>query len=473
MPEDFTTYQDPGIYIEELAGPNVGQPGVTDTVIALVGDSQRFRTYSEVIQLNGTTAVQLTKLGIDDASVVVKDRFTGVTYAATTDYTVASQAGADATADTADDTATITRVGAGTITDGSYVTVTYQYTDPEYYAVTRYRNYDDVRDVFGAPFDSSGSINSEVTLGAFLAFRNGASEVVISAVEAAAATPTQNEWANAIARLVNEPKVNVVVPLTGDTAVHEAVAGHITQMEAVNNFRRAFLGRDGSTATITPANLKSQAASLKNSRYVVVSPTTVDFYEGTTRKVLTLGGQYAAAAVAGAHASRAVQVPLTRKTIRGFWSVPTLTEANMLDLQRNGIMVLQQRNSGEVMVRHALTTDMSSDYTRELSVVAAKDRLHVLVADTLDFQGIIGSVMTESTPDVVVAALIGALEVAKSDRLIFNYSSVRYRLPSNTPTVIELRFAYRPSLPLNYIQVQFSLDTATGATEFIDAGAAA
>lgn len=469
--EDFKQYLTPGIYTEELAGPIIGRPGISATVVALVGDSKRDMQNSEVTQLTGTTPVQLQKLGIKTATITVKDRFSGVTYVSPADFTVATQAGADATAATADDTTTITRVGTGAIPTGAYVTVSYSYADPSYYNVARFASYEDVRAVYGEPFDTSGAITSPLSLAAFLAFQNGAGSLVISPVKAAGATPTTGEWATAISNLANEPGVNVVVPVSGDTAIHALVSQHVTQMAASSDFRRGFVGRDGSSIAVTSTDLKTQAAGYSNSRMVVVGPTKLEFYEGNTRKVISLGGQYAAAAVAGVHASRGVNIPLTRKTVQGFYSIPNQpTEATLIDLQRSGVLTLFQKRSGEVIVRHGLTTNTASDYTRELSVVAAKDRLVVLVNESLEFQGLIGSVITETTPDLVVSALVGALETARANGLIFDYAGVQYRLPPDAPTAIVVKFSYRPSMPLNYIQVQFSIDTTTGTIDFVDAG---
>ena len=472
MAEDFRKYTDPGIYIEEARSPISAAPGISPTVVALVGQAQNYRTYTEVVQLTATTAVQLTKLGITTASIVVKDRFTGVTYALTTDYTIATQPGADATGGTADDTTTITRVGAGTITDGQYVTVTYRYTEPDYYDAIRFTSFSDVVAAYGDPFDSAGAINSKLSLAAYLAFQNGAPELICAAVESAGATPTAPEWTTAIGVLTATSDISLVVPIDGNTATHDSVQAHTAQMALQQEYRIGLVGRDGTGAAVTSANLKSQAAGYSNSRMVLVGPAIVEYYNGVS--VINLGGQYAAAAVAGAVASRPVHVPVTRKTITGFWNIPNQeTNQGLVELQQAGVLMLFRKRTGEVVVRHGLTTNMTNDYTRELNIVAAKDRLLLLIEDTLDFSDLIGSPITDATPDAVTGAVIGALETAKSAGLIYDYSGVSYRQPPDTPTVIEVKFQYRPTLPLNYIQVSFALDTNVGSTDFAAVGGGA
>jgi hypothetical protein len=204
---------------------------------------------------------------------------------------------------------------------------------------------------------------------------------------------------------------------------------------------------------------------------VIVAPSVFRFYEGNTASFVNLGGQYAAAAVAGLHAAQAVQEPLTRKNIVSFYEIPTqLTAGTLVELQRQGILVLHQHRNGSIGIRHGLTTvgPTGNKYTQEISVVAGKDRLHQLLQDTLDNQGLVGSLIEETTPDFVEGTVVGALEVAKDSRLIADYTNVNWRLPIGTPTVIEIRFEYQPSMPLNYVLVKFALDTDTGNVSFDD-----
>jgi hypothetical protein len=364
-------------------------------------------------------------------------------------------------------TPTITTNAGSRIVDSDYLTITYSYTDPEYYKVTHFTDYDTVRDAYGNPFTAAGDVNSSVTLGALLAFVNGASEIVVSPLAATSTTPTIAEWTTAIGLLQDQGRVNIVVPLSGDKQVHDAVLSHVNVLFNLGQYRRGFVGRSIGTSA---QDLQSQATGYVSSRMVVVGPSKLLFYEGDSNQLIELGGEYAAVAVAAAHASRPVQDPLTRKPIRGFTSIPAQpTDARMIDIQRSGVLWLWEKRNGGIVVRHGLTTNMSNIYTREISIQAAKDRLMALILDTLDAQQLIGSVITEGTPEYVVGAIVGALEQAMADQLIFAYSSVKYRQPTANPTMLQVRFMYKPSLPLNYVHVQFALDTNTGTTVFTEA----
>lgn len=471
---DYSQYQTPGVYISEIQAPVLNTVGVTPTVVALIGDSQRYRSYSEIVQLSGTTPVKLTQLGIASPSVKVADRYTGVTYNLTSDFSTVTGTGVDGTGSTPDDTLSLVRVNGGAIADGTYVTVTYNFTDPGYYSVQRFTDYDDIRTLYGNPLDNNGNVASPLSLAAFLAMSNGAREIVTVAINADGATPTTNEWATALALLNNEPGINVIVPVSGSQAVHDLVQTHVTTQSAVGNYRRTFLGRDGTGTTVTDTQLKAQANGYKNSRVALVSVPVVNFYAGSITGEIAIGGQYVAAAVAGRFAFEGVQIPLTRKSVRGFYSIPNQPDATKLtQMQQAGVLTLAQNRVGQITVRHGVTTDMSNIYTREISVQAAKDRLRELIQDALDGQGLIGSVITPTTPDYVIGAVQGALELATGGGLIFGYSNIKYRQPKTQPTQLEIRFMYKPSLPLNFIDVQFGIDTETGTVNFSDATTAA
>ncbi len=466
---DFNNYVDPGVYIQEISTPVLSTAGLQPAVVAIIADSQRYQSYSERVVLNATTAVTLTKQGISLASIVVVDRYTGIQYALTTDYTVTAGVGADTVASTADDTTTIVRVGGGTIVTGTEVLVSYNYTDTNYYLPKLYTDHDTIVDTYGKALTSVGAISSPMTLAAYFAFLNGATQVMCVPVKAVSTTPTTQEWQTAIDLTRTEMDVDAIVVIEGATTLHSYILQHVTTLEAQGSLRRAFVGIDGTTSVKAPSDFRTAATTFASSRIALVAPGTFDFATGVGSTTLKLGGQYMAAAMAGAWAGRSPQTPLTRKTLQGFSKVNTSwSEAEMTQTQQKGVVVLQQRRNGQIIVRHGLTTNMTSVYTQEVSVQSAKDALYTLLKDTLDAQGLVGSVITPDTPNYVVSAVVGVLDSAKSSSLINDYSGVKYRIPTNQPTLIQVRFMYKPSLPLNYVQVQFSIDTQTGSASFID-----
>lgn len=467
--EDFGAYQSPGVFVSELQTPVINVAGVAPSVVGIVGDTQRYREHVEIVQLNDTTSVQLSKLGIDEATIVVSDRFTGTVFVDTTDYTVTTGTGADAVADTVDDTTTLVRVDTGDITDGGFVTVTYRYTDAAFYTLGTYSDYNAVRETYGPPL-LNGAINSEVTLGAFFAFLNGAPRVVVSPVQAAVAQPTTEEWGTAIDALKDESSVNIVVPMSGSTAIHDLTNAHCTLMSNLNSLRRCFLGRS-SSASLT--DLISQATGYSDSRVTLVGPSAVRFYEGDTRTILELDSYYLAAATAGLHASQSVHVPITNKVVKGFSGFTTQSATSDMDAaQRQGVTMVYQRRDGAMRVRHGLTTDTSNAYTKEINIQAAKDRLITFIEETLVNANVIGSVFTDNTRAIVTSTVVGVLRNSTESGLIAGFTGVESRRSPDDPTLLQIRFMYQPSLPLNYVEVVFALDTNTGSVQFELANAA-
>jgi hypothetical protein len=83
--------------------------------------------------------------------------------------------------------------------------------------------------------------------------------------------------------------------------------------------------------------------------------------------------------------------------------------------------------------------------------------------------GLIGSFIESTTPLRVKSVVQGVLEASKSSRLINDYRDLKARLRPGDPQVLEVRFQYLPSWPLNYIDIIFNIDTASGVIS--DAGA--
>lgn len=342
-------------------------------------------------------------------------------------------------------------------------------TDAKQFAAEMFTDLDDVRDKYGQPIKSNGlEISSHLTLAAQLAMRNGATRVYCVATEA----NTADAFSDAIDKLANIDEIDVIVPITTNLNIGatEEVIAKVREFCAVQanlgNLMRAFVSVDGTMSFVQATDMASLAERISDPRVSLVAPSR--FLLQTSNGKFSVGGPMAAAAVAGLHAALGPQEPLTRKQLE--LSVHSIedpyTGKEQLDLQASGVLVLSQERARGIVVKHGLTTDMTSLYSREISVVAARDRLRDFVYDSLQNAGVLGSAITANTPELVVSNVTGALETAKRSTLIFEYADVKYRVPSDNPTAIEIRFAYRPTMPLNYILIQFSVDTSNSAVTF-------
>jgi hypothetical protein len=241
-------------------------------------------------------------------------------------------------------------------------------------------------------------------------------------------------------------------------------------MQGQDEYIIALFGEDSSASNTVAqqATLQTHASTLRG-RYggilaeqtVLVSPSK--FSRSLPNGVaLSVGGQYAAAGISGMLASRPTSSALTRKVISGFSAV---TDGRSLSAKNAdaaaGLFVIEQKG-GIVLVRHSITLDQTTSARRELSVVRAKHRMIESVKDTIDRQ-IIGQIIADANATQTVSATVTAvLEQLRLNRDLVDYSAVDARLLSLDPTTIQVRFSYRPSFPLNYVDIQFSVDLTQG-----------
>lgn len=443
--------------------------------------------------------------GVDVASIRVRnaknmaysDTTAVVAFAAggTSDFTSSFDNGASPTP-------TVTLVRAtGPTTIGAAenrrtVKVSYQATRPDYFLPIRCYSYAEVEARFGKALDPlTGEILSPLSFGAFMAWNNGVSDVVCQAVfhtadasdsQATRSAPTDRtsdvtgyvaDWQSSLQSLRDFPDINVIVPIVGqDTYLTDGnmrsifgyVQDHINFQAENDEHVVAVLGEDSSQAVgrASLATLQSHAQSLGThemaARTVLVSPASFAFPNSNLPKQYqAIGGQYVAAALAGQLAQRPIQDALTRKSVVGVFDVLDYrSKEDKNNDAQSGLMVIERRNN-TVIVRHAITTAVSDPNSQELSVVRAKLYMMESLRRTLDAR-IIGQIPADdAAPTVVGATVQGVLETLTQAQAIVGYSALQVRsLSPAQPATMEVRFNYRPSYPLNYIDIKFSVDVS-------------
>lgn len=465
---------------------------------------------NEPVTLLGNSAVNLVHQadGVVNGSVVVTNSPNGVSALLTTSpVTYTSGATGDYLVSTFNQTNLFvdrnlgSAQGVNTIgyaTDNIAVRVSYSATPTNYYQPTRFFNQADVEATYGAALDASGNINSPAAFGTYMAFINGATDVVVQPLFHSA-DPTDvnsprtssgpatysSDWAPSIAALRNIQDVNVVVPCFAKTttsgtindntvaAIISAVMSHVNYMRLNQN--QYVVGIFGEDSTI--AGLAQQATLQTHVRTylggsatpedgVLVSPASFAFANPQSGTTVRIGGQFVAAAIAGMLSARPVQVPLTRKPVGGITDVLDFRSESDKNLDAQaGLMVIETKNN-IVRVRHAITSAVNDVNTRELSVIRAKNFMMESLVQTLDTQ-IIGQIIADNNAPFTVATTVqGVLEALVASGAIVDYASLTARsLAPTDPTTIEVRFVYKPAYPLNYVNVIFSIDTTTGAVD--------
>lgn len=501
MTIDFSQYRHPGVYVDAGTNPTLATAGVAPTVICLIGSGVGYNTFVETISFASASAVVLTKKGINPASIQVRGYITDPNASGQSiPYLFAADAGetphdysvsTNTSGGAENSTTTVTKTSGGKIeTAYPSVTVSYQYTDASYHALNFFEDYTSIADTYGPALDpTSGALVSPLTFAAGVSVINGANQIYAIALNPVTGTVAQ-QFADAYQTLsANNVNVNLVVPLFDGVTDQAAIGGMLATLNAALQadankgvLRMAVTGLDsGYTGSI--ANVAALASGISSSRIVLAYPNALEYYNGVLNATQTVDGYYLAAAYAGVLAKQDPQMPLTHKVVQGFSGITasvlkTLTPTNKDTLAKGGVAVVEPDRAGRLRVRHGLTTDYAGGIlNREISLVRAQDALYNLLQDTMENSGLIGIPIDDTTALRVKSIVSGALETAKNatSGLITDYNSLAVRQqspPSGDPTVIDVRFAYKPPWPLNYILVSFTVDTTNEAVTNLTATAA-
>jgi hypothetical protein len=373
---------------------------------------------------------------------------------------------------------------ANTLTP-QFLSFAYNYAPSYGNVLNLFNSFQAVQQIYGTPFNNAtGAINSSVSLGAQLAFANGASQVYVLAVKPITngSTVVAADWQTAITTLAGNNNIDTIVPLVdySTTSGFENYVSTYLNTQANNGtLQRAFLGRDTSSGTNpisqAPASAYVGDASTFQSlgasqRISIISPSVIQMTVSnqSTTQVATIPGYYTAAAVAGVFASLpGPQDPLTHKIVSGFYAIPTpYSASDLLLMQSAGVLVLKQRSDGTIYIRQGLTTDNANWLTQEISIIAAQDELYREIKTALTNANLIGSAFTSNTPSTIISIVQSTLGNAIANNLIQVYTQLAYTIPTSQPTQINITFSYSPTFPLNYINVTFGISPTAGTVSF-------
>ena len=249
-----------------------------------------------------------------------------------------------------------------------------------------------------------------------------------------------------IERPVQGIKPRIIHPVTTSSVVINALKTHLAQLssERRRSERVAFIGFAVGTEPTTAAQF---ARSLSYSRITAVYPdgAVIGITDELGNEVeYILDGSYVAAAMAGLSVSSAVDVaePMTRKNIAGFKRlVRTMDEVEMDETAAAGVTVIVDE-AGILKIRHSLTTDMSSAFTKAPNIVSIADEVQIQARASLDrYIGV------KFLPSLTSADIIS------------DFTGVSARASSFDPNFMEVEAFYKPVFELSYIRVTFNVRT--------------
>jgi hypothetical protein len=505
----MSNYVPPEVTIaEEAAPPQISPIIASPSDVLLVGPTQGYQTRQETVTLTTPgTQIPLPFLASLNANVASSAKLISVVsvtnylkptpeeYKLTTDYTV----------NTSTNSIGIAASGSS-IPNNTLVLVTYKWIPSSYFFPQRFTDIGSISQMYGPAFDTTGSkINSPLTFAASLALSNGSGSVILQPLfknesdPPGPTTPKLQPTAEQIAEQITwsdslslakglVENVDVVVPIIGQSMegvtdsvqfqIYQSTQAFLQQFNQEQVYSLAIFGDDSSASTERGqmAKIRENATTLKGSyggklNQQMVYLNTSNFQvalpnpSGTAARYLSVGGQYMAAAIAGAIASRPVSASMTRKGVGGFTAV--LDQRSLADKNIDGglgLFVVEQIG-GNIRCRHAITLDTSSAARNEVSVVRAKFNMISSIRETLENQ-IIGQIIADAhSPFVVRSAIVGVLSALQSAGSILDYSAVKAEISAINPTTIRASFSYRPAFTLNYIEIVFSLNLSAQTVE--------
>jgi len=491
----FTTYQPPGVYVEDVSTPIVVPTLVPSQVLTLVGPALGYRTAVDGLLISAATARPLTYKGVFTTPVSgppaigapVASLLDGTILTPGVDYSLATVT--DPSGDPGLAVTTITRVSSSTaVSDGQQVQVTYNYADASYYQPQVFTDYQSVVNAYGQAFLSvapvmpnASQVDNPLAAAALVAFGNGATTLICVALNPGdGGLPEQ--FSAAYAKLATTSAATVIVPVfTDDLTVNSGtVAALVSSLasgldsamwSAYNDGfpRIGFLGLPRNYSE-SDESIPTLASNIASRRTILAYPEVVLMFNSITGQVFQASGCYLAVALAAILTSLPVNTGLTNQPVQGFAGLTQaemaqMTSAFMNNLAASGVSICFISYSGALICRQGLTTDMSALNFQEISMVRQSDTLLVAVRQGLQGSGLIGTPITANTVTTVQEAMLGVLEGAVSNNVIVDYTNLsvaQQTYPSGNPTVISVTFQYLPAAPLNYITVQMSVDLSTG-----------
>ena len=472
----ISNYVNPGVYVTQVPTSPFASANSEALNICFLGYTATTPSGTNADYVTISTAPQTSQLSYQATagSFNVISANGQTTLTSGTDYSVST--GTNYQGNTV---STVTFSGNTTVSGliNQQVSVSYSYSTAQTGTFYTYYDYNSVAANFGSPwsFTASGvAINSPVSLGAYLAFQNGAQSVTCVNISG---TGTESDYLTAITSVsgnsvYTNPLIDVIIPLTPVTSTGVLLPGlknFLTNQANNGVYQRAFVGFSTLSGTLanTVKNMVSVGAS---TRVSVVAPQAITINPGLNSSTgysngtFTLNGQYIAAALAGVFVGQPdVYVPITHKNVVGFVSIPNQVSPNdSQTVQALGGTVIRQRNDGSIYVRHGLTTDTTNWMTQEISINAIGDRLAQNIQAAIDNSTIIGSALTQATLSSLQSIVLATLMRSVDTNLIQSFQNVSYSYSGSSPTTVKVSFQYSPTFPLNYVQVVMSVNTNTG-----------
>lgn len=310
------------------------------------------------------------------------------------------------------------------------------------------------------------STENTLTMGAYYAFLNGANTIALHQVpltegETELTTTQVLEAIQAVeGEIVPDVSPFLIVPLVPANELILTELSRHCDVQSSLRFRSERTGIMGFSAGTQPTEAQRLAKITQNSRVRVIYPdivsSTVTNTLGVSRTYL-LDGRYLAVAVACATTAATIDsaTPWTNLSVVGFDSLSrNLDAVDANQTANSGVTVLQQR-AGQIIIRHGLTTDMSSVLSKTPTVTQIADDVHRRARNLLS--GYIGVKYLPNVIPQIEGRVNTMFKQLVQEQIIDTFSGVAVSRDPEDPTGLLVEAFYKPVFPLLYIQFTFNI----------------
>jgi hypothetical protein len=305
------------------------------------------------------------------------------------------------------------------------------------------------------------SNSTSISLGASLAFQNGASIVCVIQQDPDDGSVFA-QVQNSLNKLLSTANISIVVSLAGtaNAQLLAVIKNHVdTASSTINKLERTtIVGLEG---TYTDQDMLGFASSVSDKRVVLLNNSTVTnkLFIGTDTTETVVGSQFVAAALAGVRCNPSFDVaqPMTREVISGFTSITnTLTQAEKSLLINQGVCVVDTIQAVP-KVLFGTTTAFDTIANQLYQVTQIMDFVAQSLRGLLD-PIFIGQKLLKDTPFQIQTVTSAILQTIQNDTIIIAFTTPSATVDSVVPTQVNLSVGVQPTLETDTIIITLGLN---------------
>ena len=314
-----------------------------------------------------------------------------------------------------------------------------------------YSNYA-VDSYYGSQFNSNGSLNSALSLGAFYAFQGGANTVIIQPFYTGSDENTGITLETALSQIQEKEGINLIVPIGLTSNQLSTVASSMAQSNSSGYKRRGIFAVDNNSGTdMSVSDFSSLAQSLNTYEIMLLGNT-----QATSLNGITLPPSMYACELAGMSEFYGFNTTLTNKTVVGFANDNTYSNSQLSTLIGAGVACVSFHGGANVLIE-AITTLQGKQL--DFSFAGVDN----FISDSLMtyYSGYIGKSATTTVLLGIKGATQSFLATQKRNNLISSFSDISVIQDPAIPTQVDVSFTCTWLSPIYNVTVNYTFNSSS------------